>query len=75
MIGIVDYNAGNIKSVERALTALGISYVISKNPEDLNSGYCTKDKKHWVCEDCFNDFKEMFNFKLMVDKSVEEYKF
>ena len=27
------------------------------------------------CEDCFNDFKEMFNFKLMVDKSVEEYKF
>ena len=40
MIGIVDYNAGNIKSVERALTALGISYVISKNPEDLKD--CSK---------------------------------
>lgn len=35
MIGIVDYNAGNIKSVERALTFLGFDYVISKNPKDL----------------------------------------
>ena len=31
MIGIVDYNAGNIKSVERSLVALGIEYKISKN--------------------------------------------
>lgn len=35
MIGIVDYNAGNIKSVERALASLGIEYCMSKNPKDL----------------------------------------
>ena len=35
MIGIVDYNAGNIKSVERALDYLGAKYVLSKNPADL----------------------------------------
>ncbi len=35
MIGIVDYNAGNIKSVERALDFLGASYVRSKNPQEL----------------------------------------
>lgn len=35
MIGIVDYNAGNIKSVERALAALQIPYIISKNPCEL----------------------------------------
>lgn len=35
MIGIVDYNAGNITSVERALTYLGVDYVRSKNPADL----------------------------------------
>lgn len=35
MIGIVDYNAGNITSVERALTYLGVDYVLSKNPKDL----------------------------------------
>lgn len=35
MIGIVDYNAGNIKSVERALLSIGAEYVLSKNPKDL----------------------------------------
>ena len=35
MIGIVDYNAGNITSVERALKSLGIEFVLSKKPEEL----------------------------------------
>ena len=35
MIGIVDYNAGNIKSVERALTSLNAQFIMSKNPRDL----------------------------------------
>lgn len=25
---------------------------------------CTKDGKHWICEQCYDDFKEMFGFKL-----------
>ena len=37
MIGIVDYNAGNIKSVERALSFLNCEYVISKNPIELKN--------------------------------------
>ncbi len=37
MVGIVDYNAGNIKSVERALASLGAQYVLSKNPRDLEN--------------------------------------
>lgn len=37
MIGIVDYNAGNITSVERALKSLGIEYVRSKKPADLEN--------------------------------------
>lgn len=35
MIGIIDYNAGNIKSVERALAFLKAPFVLSKNPKDL----------------------------------------
>lgn len=35
MIGIVDYNAGNIKSVERALDLLKAPYIISKTPKEL----------------------------------------
>lgn len=40
MIGIVDYNAGNITSVERSLTKLGIDFILSKKPEELKD--CTK---------------------------------
>jgi glutamine amidotransferase len=35
MIGIVDYQAGNLTSVGRALAYLGIPYVISSDPEVL----------------------------------------
>lgn len=37
MTGIVDYNAGNITSVERALKSLGAPYVLSKNPMNLEN--------------------------------------
>ena len=35
MTGIIDYNAGNITSVERALKSLGIDFVLSKDPKVL----------------------------------------
>ena len=31
--------------------------------------YCTEDIKHWICEECFNDFKKQFNWQ---EKSAEE---
>ncbi|MBR1721644.1 MAG: imidazole glycerol phosphate synthase subunit HisH [Treponema sp.] len=37
MVGIIDYNAGNIRSVERALSFLKAEYVLSKNPADLKN--------------------------------------
>jgi len=27
--------------------------------------YCTTDQYHWICEECFNDFKEMFQWKVV----------
>lgn len=36
MIGIIDYNAGNITSVQRSLTHLGIDFILSKSPADLD---------------------------------------
>ncbi len=35
MTGIIDYNAGNIRSVERALAFLGADYRVSRRPQDL----------------------------------------
>lgn len=37
MIGIIDYNAGNLTSVQRALEQLDIPYKMSKNPLDLKN--------------------------------------
>ena len=35
MIGIIDYNAGNLKSVESALRFIDTEFIISKKPKDL----------------------------------------
>ena len=37
----------------------------SEYGSDLHKGYCTLDKKNWICEKCFNDFKEMFQWKVI----------
>ena len=29
----------------------------------LREGYCTLDDYHWICLDCFEDFKELFEWK------------
>ena len=36
----------------------------SLNQGDLKEGYSTKNGYHWVCSDCFNDFKNEFNWKV-----------
>lgn len=37
---------------------------ISEYDGDLHVGYCTEGEIHWVCEECYNDFKDMFHFEL-----------
>ena len=42
MVGIIDFNAGNITSLERALKYLHIPYVTSKKPEELSDADCDR---------------------------------
>ena len=42
MVGIIDFNAGNITSLERALEYLNIPYVSSKNPAELAKANCDR---------------------------------
>ena len=42
MVGIIDFNAGNITSLERALEFLGIPYITSKNPTELTKANCDR---------------------------------
>jgi hypothetical protein len=34
-------------------------------PEALHQGYTTLDDYYWICESCFNDFKERFAWTLI----------
>lgn len=36
----------------------------SEDISDLNFGYCTEDNYYWICFECYNDFKNMFGWKL-----------
>ena len=37
----------------------------SNNENDLHQGYCSLDKYHWICEMCYNDFKDYFQWKVV----------
>lgn len=34
------------------------------------SCYCTLDNYRWICTQCYNDFKEMFNWTVVNDAST-----
>ena len=36
----------------------------------LHIGYCTCDRYRWICEQCYNDFKELFNWELVDEKTL-----
>ena len=33
--------------------------------DSIDEGYCTLDSYHWICETCYEDFKEMFNWTIV----------
>ena len=35
------------------------------NSDYLKACYVTKDLYHWICQDCFEDFKEAFNWRVV----------
>ena len=49
MIGIIDYDAGNIRSVEKALAYLREETVVSRDPQVLlKSGDSSGGRKLWT---------------------------
>jgi hypothetical protein len=34
----------------------------SERGNDLEVGYATLDERHWICERCFRDFQERFDW-------------
>lgn len=34
-----------------------------KGSSDLKQGYCTEDRKIWICPRCYDDFKNLFEWE------------
>ncbi len=43
-------------------TFCSAKFMVPGTPDTLHEGYTTKDNYHWVCPQCFEDFKEMFKW-------------
>lgn len=41
---------------------------ISEYEGDLHEGYCTEDERYWICCECYNDFKKIFNLTAIYNK-------
>ena len=37
----------------------------SESPNKLHVGYCTLDKYWWICEQCYRDFKDQFEWEVV----------
>ena len=37
----------------------------AEDPESLPQGYATEDDYHWICEKCFEDFKDLFGWEVI----------
>jgi len=38
---------------------------LSTQPSDINEGYSTENAHHWICKDCFADFREQFEWTVV----------
>ena len=39
-------------------------FMVEDVPDVLHEGYCTFDDYHWICSRCFDDFKELFGWRV-----------
>ena len=39
-------------------------FMDASQPEMLKAGYATPDEYYWVCPTCFEDFKDLFGWKV-----------
>jgi hypothetical protein len=45
--------------------------VPTSNTDVLLAGYVTEDGRHWICKECFNDFREQFEWKVEEEQPHE----
>ncbi|HEY2711223.1 MAG TPA: hypothetical protein VGI60_01815 [Chthoniobacterales bacterium] len=44
-------------------------FMVEDYPDVLHEGYATPDDYHWVCDQCFHDFRERFHWQVVDDST------
>ncbi len=42
---------------------------LSESENDLHQGYATEDEQHWICEACYGDFRERFEWQVSDERA------
>jgi hypothetical protein len=42
-------------------------FMVEDLPIVLHEGYATRDDYHWICQRCFQDFREQFRWTVVAD--------
>ena len=42
----------------------GAKFMNANGPNILHEGYATPDDYYWICSNCFNDFKQLYNWQM-----------
>ena len=40
-------------------------FMVEDLPDVLHAGYCTLDEYRWICNTCFEDFRDRFQWKVI----------
>jgi len=46
-------------------------FMVEDLPDVFHVGYCTEDEYHWICEQCFQDFRERFCWRVLNDSQPD----
>ncbi len=46
-------------------------FMVEDCPDVLHEGYATLDDYHWICEGCFQDFREQFRWTVVDDATKQ----
>ena len=42
-------------------------FMVEDHPGVLHEGYATPDDYHWICDQCFSEFRDRFQWQLISD--------
>jgi hypothetical protein len=43
------------------------TFAVYEGADVLHEGWTTPDEYHWICDQCFNDFRERFDWIVVLD--------